>query len=173
MPADVVPISEERYQSVIANPARGKIRTHDAEGLPILIEPPLYVPTVDVLCARIDSAADAARARVAGDPLRAVEYDRARLEAQTYADAGYPADAVPRTVAAWAISGRTPQEAAESILAEAAAYTDALYLLREIRLRAKGEIRIRLEAGETGEAEMVANNAVTAIEAAVTGIGNA
>lgn len=40
IPADAVLISKERYLSVIANPAHGKIRSHDAEGLPILIDPP-------------------------------------------------------------------------------------------------------------------------------------
>ncbi|QVM87418.1 hypothetical protein I0D68_20075 [Pseudomonas lalucatii] len=89
------------------------------------------------LCAQIDTAADAARRAVAGDPLRAVEYDRAAAEAQAFAAAGYPEGAVPRTVAAWAINGRSAQQAADSILAEAAAYTEALYQIREARLQAR------------------------------------
>jgi len=40
MPGDVVEISEERYQKVIANPDPTKVRSHDADGLPILIDPP-------------------------------------------------------------------------------------------------------------------------------------
>lgn len=40
MPPDAVPISAERYDEVIANPVPGKIRDHDADGLPILIDPP-------------------------------------------------------------------------------------------------------------------------------------
>ncbi|TPG77336.1 phage tail assembly chaperone [Pseudomonas arsenicoxydans] len=40
MPGDVIPISEELYLSVIANPAAGKVRSHDANGLPMLIDPP-------------------------------------------------------------------------------------------------------------------------------------
>ncbi|MDG9784323.1 hypothetical protein [Metapseudomonas otitidis] len=40
MPADAKPISEERYLAVIAEPPTGKIRAHDADGLPILIDPP-------------------------------------------------------------------------------------------------------------------------------------
>jgi len=47
MPNDAVEISDERYQMVIANPAPGKIRSHDADGLPILIDPPIYIPTAD------------------------------------------------------------------------------------------------------------------------------
>lgn len=39
-PDDAIPISEERYLSVIACRVDGKVRGHDAEGLPILIDPP-------------------------------------------------------------------------------------------------------------------------------------
>lgn len=172
IPADAVPITEERYLSVIANPSPGKVRSHDANGLPILIDPPVYVPTADELCARIDAAADAARAAVAGDPLRAVEYDRARIEAQAFADAGYPAEAVPRTVAAWAINGRTAQQAADSILAEAVAYTEALYVIRETRLAAKEQIRLLMDSGEVEQAQQLAELTIAAIAAAVAGIGN-
>jgi hypothetical protein len=38
MPADAVPISEEIYLSVIANPVPGKVRGHDAEGRPVLVD---------------------------------------------------------------------------------------------------------------------------------------
>lgn len=40
IPEDAKPISEDRYQSVIANPAPGKVRGHDDEGLPVLTDPP-------------------------------------------------------------------------------------------------------------------------------------
>ncbi|MEZ3134274.1 phage tail protein [Stutzerimonas kunmingensis] len=130
-------------------------------------------PTTDSLCNSVDTAADAARSRVAGDPLRAVEYDRARIEAQAFADAGYPGDAVPRTVAAWAINGRTAQQAADSILAEAAAYTEALYVIRETRLAAKEQIRTLMDVGEVEQAQQLAEQTVAAIEAAVAGVGNA
>lgn len=45
MPDDAVEITEERYLSVIANPTPGKIRSHDANGLPFLIDPPPVVVT--------------------------------------------------------------------------------------------------------------------------------
>ncbi|MGA4641296.1 phage tail protein [Stutzerimonas stutzeri] len=139
----------------------------------MLIDPPQPVVTAEELCDGIDAAADAARARVAGDPLRAVEYDRSRIEAQAFADAGYPADAVPRTVGAWAINGRTAQQAADSILAEAAAYTEALYVIRETRLAAKEQIRALMAAGEVEQAQQLAEQTIAAIEAAVAGVGNA
>lgn len=124
------------------------------------------------LCQQIDTAADVARRAVAGDPLRAVEYDRAASEAQAFAAAGYPADAVPRTVAAWAINGRTAQQAADSILAEAAQYTEALYFLREARLQAKAMVRAAMDAGQIEQAQDIAAETIAAIEAAVAGIGN-
>ncbi|WP_256584861.1 MULTISPECIES: phage tail protein [unclassified Pseudomonas] len=131
------------------------------------------VPTAADLCARIDNYADQARQTVAGDPLRAVEYERAAGEAQAFKDAGYPEDAVPRTVAAWAITGRTPQEAADSILTEAAQYAEVLYQIRERRLEAKELIKAKLAAGSIDEAKQIADEAIKAIQAAVTGVGNA
>ena len=47
IPAGAVEISEDRFLSVIANAEPGKVRSHDANGLPILIDPPVYVPTAD------------------------------------------------------------------------------------------------------------------------------
>lgn len=118
--------------------------------------PAPLLPSAEELCQQIDVAADAARCRVAGDPLRSVEYDLARLEAQAFADAGYPSDAVPRSVAAWAINGRSARQAADSILAKAAAFTEALYQIREARLKAKEQIRHAIEAGNTQLAQDIA-----------------
>lgn len=47
IPTDAAPISKQRFNEVIANPAPGKVRSHDADGLPILIDPPIYIPTTD------------------------------------------------------------------------------------------------------------------------------
>lgn len=44
IPEDAVEISEEIYETVIANPQPGKVRGHDAAGLPVLVDeswPPL------------------------------------------------------------------------------------------------------------------------------------
>ncbi len=171
IPAGAIPIPEDRYLAVIANPQPGMVRSHDANGLPILVPPPAYVPSVEDLCSRVDAAADKARAKVAGDPLRAVEYDRSRLEAEAYKASGYQGE-VPRMVAAWAINGRTARQAADSILAEAAAYTEALYRLRETRLQAKELIRAAMADGNVELAEDIAAETIASIEAAVAGIGN-
>ena len=171
IPQDAVDIPEERFQEVIANPAPGKIRSHDAQGLPILIDPPPYIPTIAELCNSVDIAADRARAAVAGDPLRAVEYANAATEAQTFAAADYQGD-VPPMVAAWAINGRTAQQAADDILHEAAQYNAALVLLRTLRLNAKELIRAAIAGGQVEEAQNIAAETIASIEAAVAGIGN-
>lgn len=40
IPSDAVEISDEYYERVICNPPAGKVRSHDATGLPILVDPP-------------------------------------------------------------------------------------------------------------------------------------
>ncbi len=42
------------------------------------------------LCTKVDAAADSVRRTLAGDPLRALEYQQAALEAQAFKDQGYP-----------------------------------------------------------------------------------
>ena len=170
IPDSAVEITPSIREDLLAGEAAGLAIAAGPDGYPYL--QPLAINTED-LCRAIDSAADKARRTVAGDPLRAVEYDRARIEAQAFADAGYPADAVPRTVAAWAIKGRTAQQAANSILVEAAAYTEALYVIRETRLAAKEQIRMLMDAGEVEQAQQVVEQTVATIEAAVSGVGNA
>lgn len=44
MPADVVEIPEALYLSVIGNPEPGKVRAHDEQGLPFLVDVPKPVP---------------------------------------------------------------------------------------------------------------------------------
>lgn len=49
IPDDAVEISNATILEVIGNPVPGKVRSHDANGLPILIDPPL--PSADELSA--------------------------------------------------------------------------------------------------------------------------
>lgn len=170
MPVDVVEITSEDHAALLEGQSQGKIIDWDDAGYPFLADQP--APSLTELCSRIDATADAARRAVAGDPLRAVEYERSAAEAQAFKEAGYPAEAVPRTVSAWAINGRTAQQAADSILAEAAAYTEALYQIREARLGAKELVRTAMAAGEIEQAQDIAAETIAAIQAAVAGIGN-
>lgn len=49
MPADVVEISQALFLSVIGNPAPGKIRVHDDQGLPYLVDAPVVPQNLTVL----------------------------------------------------------------------------------------------------------------------------
>ncbi|NWA11914.1 phage tail protein [Pseudomonas gingeri] len=47
MPADVVLISEELYLSVLGNPPPGKMRAHEENGMPYLIDAPSLEPDIE------------------------------------------------------------------------------------------------------------------------------
>lgn len=168
IPESAVEITDQYYQELLTGQQEGKRIVHDEHGWPSLALPP--GPTLQSLCDAVDACADKARTTVAGNPLRAVEYERAAAEAQAFAAADYQGE-VPRSVAAWAINGRTPRQAADSILAEAAAYTEALYQIRETRLQAKELIRQAMAEGDSARAEDIAAETVAALEAAVQGVG--
>lgn len=170
-PDDAKEYPREAFDETVSNRPADKIMVPDSNGDPSLADPP--GPSMAELCSAIDVAADAARRAVAGDPLRAVEYERSAAEAQVFKDSGYPAEAVPRTVSAWAIGGRTAQQAADSILVENVAYTEALYRIREARLGAKELVRQAMAAGNVDQAQDIASETIAAIESAISGIGNA
>lgn len=161
----VIEITRERYIELA-----GRQLETDENGNPQVVSP-VYVPTEVDLCARIDGAADRARRAVAGDPLRAVEYDRARLQAEQFAAADYQGE-VPAMVAAWAINGRTAQQAADSILQEAEQYTAVLELLRATRLAAKEQVRTLMATDQIALAQQLTEQTIAGIDAAVAGVGN-
>ncbi|TDJ76969.1 phage tail protein [Pseudomonas putida] len=51
VPTDAKEITQERFLAVIAEPEPGKVRSHDEEGLPILIDPPVIALTSEQLAA--------------------------------------------------------------------------------------------------------------------------
>lgn len=173
IPMDAKPISYERHQELLMGQSSGKIIAANVDGFPELVDPVPKPITLEGLCAKIDAAADSARSIVAGDPLRAVEYERAAEEARQFVAAGYPADAVPPMVASWAIGNRTPQQAADNILAEASAFSAALIELRTLRLAAKDQIRSLMAEGKTSEAQKLVDVTISAVNAVVRGVGSA
>jgi len=127
----------------------------------------------DSLGQQVDLAADDARTQVVGHPGRTVEYEAAAEDAKAFKDSGYPADAVPGTVAAGMVGGISAQQAADDILREAQQYKDALLRLREVRLAAKYQIRQMVAKGQPDEARALAKQTIEAIQATVAGVGNA
>lgn len=165
-PAGTVSIDFDAYAELLGATAQGKLKKVYPDGTHALVDPPAP-PLSDVCgaqCKRIDDAADAARLAVAGDPLRAAEYQIAEVEAKAFRDAGY-SGTVPQSVLSWSEAKQwTPQVAADDILTVAAAWNGALYAIRDVRLKAKEAVR----AANTAEAAAaLTDSAVAQINALV------
>jgi hypothetical protein len=176
-PEDAIDVTNIQWANTL-NPAPGKVYklvdglVTETDIIPVVAPD----PTSEELCKLIDSAADKARSAVVVDPVRAIEYDRSREAAEQFKAAGYPEEDVPAMVAAWAIGGRTSQQAADDILNEAAAYMGALEFLRTLRLKAKQEVRdlFATEGGpDIAGAQAKVAETVEIIRQAVEGVGNA
>lgn len=169
IPAPNIALSDDAYGVLLAGQAAGKTMKVLADGTPHVADLSME-DTRATLLDRIDAAADAARLAVAGDPLRAAEYQVAEAEAKAYRAAGY-AGTVPQSIKSWAEAKQwTAKRAAEDILAEALAWNGALYALRDARLKAKEAVR---NAGTAEDAEAVAMAAIDSINARVADRKNA
>jgi hypothetical protein len=124
------------------------------------------------LCAKVDAAANSARAALAGDPLKAMEYAQAAVDAQAFQDAGYPKKDVPLAVSAWVVKGRTAKQAAEQILAKDAQLHEALLALRVLRLKAKEQIKAQAAQGKIDLARNASEEAITAIRQTVANVAD-
>ncbi|POA21579.1 hypothetical protein C1886_04730 [Pseudomonas sp. FW300-N1A1] len=123
-----------------------------------------------VAAQQIDQAADQARNAVLGDPLRAVEYQLTADEAERFAAVDYTGP-VPLTVQAWMdVTELDAKAATDDILVEAAAWKVAIYALRAARLKGKQQV---LKAQTHDAAEVLADEAISAIRSSVQGVGNA
>jgi hypothetical protein len=133
--------------------------------------PALPLAAALIVAARqIDDAADSARVAVIGGSLRALEYERAAGEARAFAAADYVGD-MPPSVQAWADAAElTPQAAADTIIAEADAWSAALYAIRAARLKGKQRV---LKATSHEAAAALTDEAIAAIRASIEGVGNA
>lgn len=119
IPDDAVPISEGRYQSVIASPPAGKIRSHDADGLPVLIDPPIHVPTADDHRAAI--AAERYRKETAGIILSGMHIDTGRDSQALITGATVQAMLDPSYVLRWKTVHGFVELTAEQIIGVASA----------------------------------------------------
>ncbi|WP_198414652.1 hypothetical protein [Chromobacterium phragmitis] len=103
----------------------------------------------------IDEAADFARRRILSDSFRVLEYARAASEAAAFKAADYQGE-MPRSVKSWAEAAKlAPKEAADSILRKAAMWDDAMYEIRDLRLKGKARA-LATENHEAAKAVVVA-----------------
>lgn len=140
---------------------------HDWDGEQWVLDPEkvtlLEQQETERLCARVDAVADSARNVLAGDPLKALEYAQAAIDAQAFQDAGYPKKEVPLSVAAWVVKGRSAKQAAEQILDKATQVSDSLLTLRSLRLKAKTQIRGYASKSQMDQARAATDEVLVAI----------
>ena len=97
-----------------------------------------------------------------------MEYAQAAADAQAFNAEGYPKKAVPLSVSAWVIKGRTARQAADQIIAKAAQFNESLLTLRTLRLKAKEQIKAHIAKGKTDLANQVSDEAIAAIRNVVS-----
>lgn len=169
IPADAVEITEVQHAQLLSDQSAGATIQPDENGFPVAVfpPPPNLAEQITALCLQVDTAADAARLKIAGDPLRVVEYERAATEAQAFKAAGYTG-ATPPTVASWAEAKNwTAQQAADDILAVSVAWNMAMYALRDIRLKGKEAIRAAADTETATAAATAASDQIQAVLAAM------
>lgn len=170
IPDDAVDITEQQWEELKNHPGQRRLDRSTLEVVIYNQPAPALNDIKACLCKQIDDMADSARLAIAGDPLRVVEYERAAAEAQTFKDAGY-AGAVPMAVKSWAEAKNWDgQQAADNILTEAAAWNQALYGIRDMRLKGKESVR---GSADDSAAQAAANAIIAQLRATVASVGNA
>jgi hypothetical protein len=100
----------------------------------------------------VDGIADQARLGVLSKQSNTEEYRRAEQQARAFKAAGYPPADVPSCVASWAKAryrdGWTDQQAADDIIATADRWYGILDVIRDLRLRAKEDVRYASSNGD-------------------------
>lgn len=118
----------------------------------------------------IDTAADAARAKVLVKQTNNIEYQAALADAIKYRDAGFVGTAGPG-VTTWTHAKRrqgwTDRDAAENILATAAVWEGALMFIRGLRLDAKEMVR---DAATNAEVDFILATFAATLTAAMQGV---
>ncbi len=119
LPADCIDLPERVYEEVIANPTPGKIRSHDADGLPILIDPPVYVPSADDHRAAV--AAERYKRETAGVSVQGMAIDTGRDSQALITGAALAAMLDPSYSCRWKTSGGFVEMNGEQIISVASA----------------------------------------------------
>lgn len=155
----VIEITNEQWKTCISTPGYTV-----ANGLLVAPTPPTAAQQLAsiqaALCISIDAAADAAYVQIGGpSPGRLAEYQQANTDAQAYKSAGY-SGTVPATVQCWATAANlTPQQAADSIISTASAWSNVLTGIRSARLIGKANVNAAttVAAAQAAQAQAIAN----------------
>ncbi|KMQ72834.1 hypothetical protein [Marinobacter subterrani] len=169
LPADVVEISYEDHATLINGQADGSTIKVDSDGRPYLESKPIPVLADRRKSAKqaIDRAAGQARQRYVSDgQLVEQEYRQALEATKEWRAAGSPANSVPADIQVWAdAAGISAEESAQNIEATAAAWTQVLSNIRQIRLSGKAAVDAATDQSSAHDMEVVAQPYIDQLEA--------
>lgn len=140
IPPDAVEITADEHAELLAGQSAGKLIRPDAEGRPVLIDPP--PPSLDeavqAAYSVIDAAAGAARARyITIAPGQEATYLLKSAQARAFKEAGYAGVAPGLVQAEIDATGATAQQAADAILMQQAAWEIKAAQIESARRRGK------------------------------------
>lgn len=169
IPTDAVPITEAVWQALLAGQSEGQTIVADANGNPILQAPPaltlLQVQTAALTS--IDAAAEVLRAQyITANSGQVATYILKYNEASVFQAAGFEG-AVPALVQSEvAATGSTAEVAAQSILAQYAAWSSLAASIETVRRTAKVAVNAAPDAPTVATAVATATTGFAAIQTA-------
>lgn len=161
IPKDVVSVSADQYQALLEGQAQGKLITADANGNPVLSDPPApSLADVQATALKtIDADAETLRSvYITANSGQVATYILKYNEATAYKTAGYTGDVPGLVQSEVDATGDTPQAAADSIIAQYEAWSALAASIETIRRKAK----IAVSAATTADD---VNTAVTTAQA--------
>lgn len=164
IPADAVEITDAEHKALLAGQSAGRLIRADANGRPVLVDPPAptLASTVATALATIDAEAGNARARyITVAPGQEATYMCKEAHARAYKAAGYPAAAVADyamvEAEAKAINGAAPtaaqmQAAADGVIAQADAWIGKAAQIERSRIAGKRGVMVAADVEQVGVA---------------------
>lgn len=167
IPTGAVEITPEEHQTLLAGQSVGKLIQADANGNPVLVDPPAPSLASVQASALLQADADAEKLRsifITATPGQVATYMMKYNDASSFKAAGYPSGSVPGLVQAEAdATGAAAKDAADAIIAQ---YTAWNTLAASIE-KARREAKIAISAATTTAAVATALSNVEAQYAAI------
>lgn len=167
IPHDAVEITVEEWQALLEGQASGQVISADANGNPVLVTPagPTLSQAQDSGLKQIDIEAEALRGvYITANSGQVATYILKYNEATAFKTAGYTGDVPGLVQAEVAAIGGTAQAAADSILAQYAAWTALAASIETVRRTAKVAVNAATTTAAVTAAVTAATTGFTAIQ---------
>lgn len=174
IPADAVSITEAQHQALLAGQSDGQLIQADSNGIPTLVAPPAPALT-DVQAnalKSIDADAETLRGKyITANSGQVATYLMKYSEATAFQTAGYTGTVPGLVQSEVDATGQTAQQAADSILAQYAAWSSLAASIETARRKAKIAVNAATSTDSVNTAISTATTAFAAIDAAASASG--